>query len=67
MAKKTFPLVAIQIKKETEVSRKLTNFVLLMYKQLTREQRYAIYLGLQEKKTYTAIARQIWLFSLPYS
>ncbi len=30
-----------------------------MYKQLTREQRYAIYLGLQEKKTFTAIARQI--------
>ena len=30
-----------------------------MYRQLTREQRYAIYLGLQEKKTYTAIARQI--------
>lgn len=30
-----------------------------MYKQLSREQRYAIYLGLQEKKTYTAIARQI--------
>ena len=26
-----------------------------MYRQLTREQRYAIYLGLQEKKTYTAI------------
>lgn len=30
-----------------------------MYKQLSREQRYAIYLELQEKKTYTAIARQI--------
>ncbi len=30
-----------------------------MYKQLSREQRYAIYLGLQEKKTKTAIARQI--------
>lgn len=30
-----------------------------MYKQLSREQRYAIYLGLQEKKTLTAIARQI--------
>ena len=30
-----------------------------MYKQLTREQRYAIYLGVQEKKTQTAIARQI--------
>lgn len=30
-----------------------------MYKQLSREQRYAIYLGLKEKKTYTAIAQQI--------
>ncbi len=30
-----------------------------MYKQLTREQRYAIYLGLQKKKRQTAIARQI--------
>ncbi len=30
-----------------------------MYRQLTREQRYAIYLGLQEKKSLTAIARQI--------
>lgn len=30
-----------------------------MSKQLSREQRYAIYLGLQEKKSYTAIARQI--------
>ena len=33
--------------------------MLQMYKQLTREQRYAIYLGVQEKKTQTAIARQI--------
>ena len=30
-----------------------------MYNQLTREQRYAIYLGIQEGKTQTAIARQI--------
>lgn len=30
-----------------------------MYKQLSREQRYAIYLGLQEGKSYTAIAQQI--------
>ena len=30
-----------------------------MYKQLTREQRYAIYLGVQERKTQAAIARQI--------
>ena len=33
--------------------------MLRMYKQLTREQRYAIYLGKQEGKTQTAIARQI--------
>lgn len=49
---------AIQ-KKETEVSQGLINFVLLMYRQLTREQRYAIYLGLQEGKSYSAIARLI--------
>lgn len=30
-----------------------------MYKQLSREQRYGIYLGLREKKTITAIAQQI--------
>ena len=30
-----------------------------MYKQLTREQKYAIYLGIQEGRTRTAIARQI--------
>lgn len=30
-----------------------------MYSQLSREQRYAIYLGLKEKKTFTAIAQQI--------
>ena len=30
-----------------------------MYHQLTREQRYAIYLGIQEGKTRLAIARQI--------
>lgn len=30
-----------------------------MYHQLTREQRYAIYLGLQEGKSHKAIARQI--------
>lgn len=30
-----------------------------MYHQLTREQRYAIYLGLQEGKSREAIARQI--------
>ena len=31
----------------------------MKYSQLSREQRYAIYLGLQEKKTLTVIARQI--------
>ena len=31
----------------------------MKYNQLSREQRYAIYLGLQEKKTLTVIARQI--------
>ncbi len=30
-----------------------------MYKQLTREQRYAIYLGIKEGKSQKAIARQI--------
>lgn len=29
-----------------------------MYKQLSREQRYAIYLGIQEGKSQKAIARQ---------
>ena len=46
-------------KRGTEVPRGSINFVLHMYKQLTREQRYAIYLGVQEKKTQAAIARQI--------
>ena len=31
----------------------------MKYSQLSREQRYAIYLGLQEKKTLIVIARQI--------
>lgn len=33
--------------------------IAMKYKQLTREQRYAIYLGLQEGKSKSAIARQI--------
>ena len=37
----------------------ITNFVLHMYKQLSREQRYAIYLGIKEGNTISAIARQI--------
>ena len=40
-------------------SPRLINFVLLMYKQLIREQRYAIQLGLQEGRTISSIARQI--------
>lgn len=37
----------------------LVNFVLSMFKHLTREQRYAIYLGLQMHKTNKAIAQAI--------
>ncbi|MDD7233671.1 MAG: helix-turn-helix domain-containing protein, partial [Bacteroidales bacterium] len=37
----------------------LVNFVLHMYKHLTREQRYAIYLGLQKHETNKAIAQAI--------
>ena len=33
--------------------------IVMIYKHLTREQRYAIYLGLQEGKSQKAIARQI--------
>ncbi len=36
-------------KRETEVSPRLINFVLHMYKQLTLEQRYEIYLGKKRK------------------
>ncbi len=46
-AKGNFQL-AIQ-KKETEVSLRLTNFVLHMYKQLTSEQRSQIFVLLQKK------------------
>lgn len=46
-------------KRETAVSPRLSNFVLHMYNHLTREQRYAIYLGLQRKDSRSAIARQI--------
>lgn len=42
-------------KRETAVSPRLSNF----YNHLTREQRYAIYLGLQRKDSRSAIARQI--------
>ena len=50
---------AIQKKGDTQSPKRSIIFVLLMYRQLTREQRYAIYLGKQEGKTQTAIARQI--------
>ena len=47
-------------KRETTVSQGLTTFVLLyMYKHLTREQRYAIYLGKQKGETLEIIARSI--------
>lgn len=46
-------------KGETAVSPGLSNFVLHMYNHLTREQRYAVYLGLQRKDSRSAIARQI--------
>nr|WP_259318466.1 helix-turn-helix domain-containing protein [Odoribacter splanchnicus] len=32
----------------------------MMYHQLTREQRYTIYLGIKEGKSQKAIARQIF-------
>ena len=51
---------ATQIQKRgTGVPQGSINFVLPMYNQLTREQRYAICLGIQEGKTQSAIARQI--------
>ena len=46
-------------KKETEVSLRLITFVLLMYKQLTSEQRYAISVLLQSKKSKKEIASAI--------
>lgn len=58
MAKKTFSR-NWQYKKnerETEVSQRLTNFVLLMYKQLTSEQRYQIFALLQAKRPRKEIA-----------
>jgi len=47
------------IKKETEVSLKLTIMLLMKYKQLTSEQRYAIYLGLEEGTSKRDIALRI--------
>ena len=46
-------------KKETEVSLRLITFVLLMYKQLTSEQRYAISVLLQKEYKRNAIAQAI--------
>ena len=50
---------AIQTKKETEVSQRLINFVLLMSNQLIEAQRYEIYLGLKRKWSQTRIAKEI--------
>ena len=47
---------AIQIKKETEVSQRLTNFVLQMYHQLISEQRSQIFALLQRKSPRKEIA-----------
>ena len=41
------------------VSPRLVNFVLLMYNQLTSEQRYAIYLGIKRKIPKRKITRAI--------
>ena len=47
-------------KRETTVSPGLITFVLpMMYKHLTREQRYAIYIGQQKGETLEMIARSI--------
>ena len=60
MAKKTFPIVAIQkTKRETEVSRRLINFVLLMYNQLTLAQRYTISAMRQNGSSLQAIADEL--------
>lgn len=49
-----------KIKRETAVSHGLITFVLsIMYKHLTREQRYGIYLGKQKGETLEMIARSI--------
>ena len=46
-------------KEETEISSRLVNFALLMYKQLTSEQRYTISVLLQRKCTKNEIAHAI--------
>ncbi len=46
-------------KRETEVSRRSTNFVLQMYKQLTSEQRYVISALLKRKVSKKEIAKEI--------
>ncbi|WP_369599282.1 helix-turn-helix domain-containing protein, partial [Duncaniella muris] len=45
-----------KIKRETEVSLRLTNFVLLMYRQLTSQQRSQIFALLQRKTSREEIA-----------
>ena len=52
--------MAIQkIKRETEISRRLINFVLLMYKQLTKAQRYTIFAMRQNGSSLQAIADEL--------
>ena len=46
-------------KEEAEISSRLVNFALLMYKQLTSEQRYTISVLLQRKCTKNEIAHAI--------
>ena len=48
-----------KIKGKPQLPRGLANFVLSMYKHLTREQRYAVYLELQKHETNKAIAQAI--------
>ncbi len=58
MAYPPFPIVAIQ-KKETEVSKRLINFVLHMYKQLISSQRYTISAMRATGATLQAIADEL--------
>ena len=48
-----------KIKRETAVSQRLINFALLMYKQLTSEQRYTIFILLQNGTKKKDIAKAI--------
>ena len=48
-----------KIKREITISQRLIKFALHMYKQLTREQRYTIYILLQKKTSKKEIAEAI--------